>query len=117
MADPAAEPRLLGVDWASWRTWPVRTVRLWRSSLQFRTTLITLGLSGLAILLAGVYLSVSVSNNLFQSRLELVLSDSSRATESAQRILDASDASDRVAVQNVLGEAQASISAASSSRL
>ncbi|MEL4318977.1 MtrAB system histidine kinase MtrB [Leifsonia sp. YIM 134122] len=117
MTAPAAEPRLLGVDWASWRTWPTRTVRLWRSSLQFRTTVITLGLSGLAILLAGVYLSVSVSNNLFQSRLELVLSDSSRATESAQRILDASDASDRDAVQAVLSEAQASISAASSSRL
>ncbi|MET0725458.1 MAG: MtrAB system histidine kinase MtrB [Leifsonia sp.] len=114
---PAAEPRLFGVDWANWRAWPQRVAGLWRSSLQFRTTLITLGLSSLAILLAGVYLSVTVSNNLFQSRLDQVLVDSSRATESAQRILDASDASDRVAVQAVLRSAQSSISAASSSRL
>ncbi|MFC6354835.1 MtrAB system histidine kinase MtrB [Luethyella okanaganae] len=105
------------LDWRSWRSWPQQLLRLWRESLQFRTVAITLGLSGIAILLTGVYLSLSVSNNLFQSRLEQVLLDSSRATSSAQHILDASDATDRAAVQAVLTSARISINATSSSRL
>jgi two-component system sensor histidine kinase MtrB len=103
-------------DWTQWRLWPQRIVVLWRRSLQFRTTAITLGLSGIAVLLAGVYLSVSVSSNLFDARLDQVLTDASRTTESAQRTLDASDASDRAAVQTVLNSVRGSITSTSSSK-
>lgn len=105
------------IDWRDWRSWPARVARLWRSSLQFRTVTITVALSGFAIALVGVYVSVSVGNDLFQSRLGQVELDSNRATAAAQGILDASDASDRVQVQSLLGSARSSISAASSSRL
>jgi two-component system sensor histidine kinase MtrB len=105
------------IDWRDWKSWPAKIARLWRSSLQFRTVTITVALSGIAIALVGVYVSISVGNDLFQSRLGQVELDSNRATSAAQGILDASDASDRVQVQSLLGSARSSISAASSSRL
>nr|WP_218869126.1 MtrAB system histidine kinase MtrB [Leifsonia psychrotolerans] len=94
-----------------------RVAVLWRSSLQFRTVGITVVLSGLAILLVGVYMSVSIGNDLFQSRLNQVLLDSNRATNAAQGVLDSSDAADRVQVQALMGSARTLISATSSSRL
>ena len=99
------------------RTWTRRVAALWRSSLQFRTVGITVVLSGLAILLVGVYMSVSIGNDLFQSRLNQVLLESNRATTAAQGILDSSDAADRVQVQALLGSARTLITATSSSRL
>src|SRR5512133_76471 len=96
------------VDWRSWGSWRRLTRRLrrsWRSSLQFRTVAITVVASGAAIGLVGVYMSVSVGNDLFQSRLTQVLVDSNRATAAAQGILDSSDAVDRVQVQTLLESA------------
>jgi len=89
----------------------------WRSSLQFRTVTITVALSGLAILMVGVYMSVSIGNDLFQSRLSQVLLESDRAASAAQSLFDSSDATDRVQVQNLLSSARTSIAATSSSRL
>ncbi|TFB85809.1 HAMP domain-containing histidine kinase [Cryobacterium algoricola] len=104
-------------DWRDWRSWRARLLRKWRSSLQFRTVTITVVLSGIAIVMVGVYVSVSVGNDLFQSRLGQVELDSNRATSAAQGILDSSDAADRVQVQSLLASARSAISAASSSRL
>jgi two-component system sensor histidine kinase MtrB len=78
---------------------------------------ISVAFSGLAILVVGVYMSVSIGNDLFQSRLSQVLLESNRATSSAQSLFDSSDATDRVQVQNLLSSARTSISATSSSRL
>jgi two-component system, OmpR family, sensor histidine kinase MtrB len=103
--------------WRSWRSWPAALAALWRSSLQFRTVSITVVLSGVAIVVVGVYMSVSIGNDLFQSRLSQVLLDSSRATTAAQSVLDSSDATDRVQVQMLLGSATTTITAASSSSL
>lgn len=103
--------------WRSWRSWPGWIAARWRSSLQFRTVGITVVLSGVAILVVGVYMSVSIGNDLFQSRLSQVLLDSNRATTAAQGILDSSDAADRVQVQMLLGSATTTITAASSSSL
>ena len=99
-----------------WRLWPTQIARLWRRSLQFRTIVITLGLTSIAILLTGVYLSTSVSNNLFEARLAQVLADSTRATDSAQLILNSSDASDTSSVRAALTEARSTITSASSSK-
>ncbi len=103
--------------WRSWRSWPGQVASTWRASLQFRTVAITVLLSGVAIALVGMYMSVSIGNDLFQSRLSQVLLDSNRATTAAQGILDSSDAVDRVQVQTLLGSARTQITAASSSRL
>lgn len=99
------------------RNWPRLVRASWRSSLQFRTVAISVALSGLAILVVGVYMSVSIGNDLFQSRLSQVLLESDRATNAAQSLFDSSDATDRVQVQNLLSSARTSITATSSSRL
>ena len=104
-------------DWRDWQYWPTRIGGLWRSSLQFRTVTITVALSGMAIMVVGVYISASVGNDLFQSRLNQVLVDSNRATTAAQGIFDASDAADRVEVQTLVGSARTLITAASSSQM
>lgn len=100
---------------------PRRWARLlrssWRASLQIRTVTVSVALSGVAILIVGVYMSVSIGNDLFQSRLSQVLLESDRATNAAQSLFDSSDATDRVQVQNLLSSARTSITATSSSRL
>ena len=113
----AARSGVTGFGWRSWRSWPRQIVSTWRSSLQFRTVGITVLLSGVAIALVGVYMSVSIGNDLFQSRLNQVLLESNRATTAAQGILNSSDAADRVQVQTLLGSARTQVTAASSSRL
>ena len=100
--------------WAHWRDWPAKIVHVWRTSLQFRTVLITVLLTGIAILITGVVVSYSVGNDLFTSRLNQALRDAARATTDAQKKLDASDASDPQAVQSlfqqVLGDVKNSTS-------
>lgn len=71
------------------RTIADRIVRFWRASLQWRTVAIAVVLSGLAVTVIATYMSVSIGNNLFSSRLDGVLAESSRATSLAQSIFDA----------------------------
>ncbi len=89
----------------SWRELPRRLVALWRRSLQFRTVIITLGLSGLAILVIGLYISFSIASQLFQSERESALGASNNATAAAQGILESTDATDRASLQAVMGSA------------
>lgn len=96
---------------------PARVGRLWRRSLQVRTVVISMALSGVAIILVGIYMSLSISNDLFNSRLEQVLSESQRAQIAAQRIFDSSDATDRSSVQSVMNAARTAVRDASSSGL
>lgn len=63
---------------------------------------LTLGLSGIAILLIGGYISFSVSSNLFQAQLDRVLAVSNNAAADAQRVLSSTDASDRGSLQGVV---------------
>lgn len=95
----------------------VRAGRLWRRSLHLRMLVISLSLSGVAIILVGVYMSLSISNDLFNSRLSQVLSESQRAQVAAQRIFDSSDATDRASMQSVMNAARTAIQDASSSGL
>lgn len=90
---------------------------LWRRSLQLRTVIVSLALSTVAILLVGIYMSVSISNDLFNTRLNQVLAESQRATSTAQRIFDSSVVTDRAAVQSVMNTARQGIRDSSSSTL
>ena len=76
-----------------------------------------MALSGVAIILVGVYMSLSISNDLFASRLNQVLGESQRSQVAAQRIFDSSDATDRASVQSVVNAARTAIRDASSSGL
>lgn len=99
------------------RRWWMRVLSLWRRSLQLRTVIVSLALSTVAILLVGIYMSVSISNDLFNTRLNQVLAESQRATSTAQRIFDSSVVTDRAAVQSVMNAARQGIRDASSSSL
>jgi len=100
-----------------WRQWPAALVGLWRRSLQFRISLITVVLAGVAILVTGLVVSYSVGNDLFQSRLEQSFKDTARARATAQSTLDAADVTDPAAVQDLLVSARSSIQTATSTRL
>src|SRR6187200_821749 len=99
----------------SWREVPRRLSALWRRSLQFRTVIITLGLSSLAILVIGLYISFSVASNLFQANRDAVLEASNSATGAAQSLLSASDASDRASMQKLVADAISTVSSVSGS--
>ncbi|MFT4231866.1 MAG: MtrAB system histidine kinase MtrB [Leucobacter sp.] len=66
----------------------------WQRSLMVRTMTITGLVTGFVVLVAGVFILTSVSDDLYSSRRDEALQDSARATVAAQRLIDASDASD-----------------------
>ncbi|KRA22269.1 histidine kinase [Microbacterium sp. Root61] len=82
----ASRPKM--AVWRDWRSWPENLASLWRRSLRFRTILITLALTALAILVACIWMAVTIQNDLFTSRRDQVLDDSQRATQAAQLQLD-----------------------------
>lgn len=105
------------LEFGSMRRWPAEIRRIWRVSLQFRTVLITVLLSGIAIVSTGGYLSYSISGNLFQSRLSQVTADTYRAADSAQGYLDAATVSNRQELEAVMSTVRSAVRDASSSPL
>jgi two-component system sensor histidine kinase MtrB len=91
-----------------WRSWPTRLATLWRRSLRFRTVLLTVGLTALAILVACVGMALAIQNDLFQSRLNQVLESSQNATIAAQKTLESTVDTGESAVtrQNLLTSIQ-----------
>ena len=100
-----------------WRTWPRQIARGWRRSLQFRTIVITVALSAVALSATGAFVSTSISNDLFNSRLDQVLNESKRAATEAQRIFDSSDVTGQAASFSLRNSVQNAITASTSSRL
>ena len=89
--------------WRDWRSWPDSLASLWRRSLRFRTILVTLALTALAILVACIWMALAIQNDLFQARKDQVLADSLRATQAAQATLDAAAVQgDTVQIQNLM---------------
>jgi two-component system sensor histidine kinase MtrB len=88
--------------WRMWRAWPRDIAGLWRRSLRFRTLLVTIGLTALAVVIACVWMGLAIQNDLFTSRKDQVLIDAEQARAAAQRTLDAAVQSDAVPLQNVM---------------
>ncbi|SFR99420.1 two-component system, OmpR family, sensor histidine kinase MtrB [Microbacterium sp. cf046] len=89
--------------WRDWRSWPESLASLWRRSLRFRTILVTLALTALAILVACIWMALAIQNDLFQARKDQVLADSLRATQAAQATLDAAAVQgDSIQIQNLM---------------
>ncbi|WP_240665973.1 MtrAB system histidine kinase MtrB [Agromyces sp. LHK192] len=86
------------------RSIAARVAATWRRSLQIRTVLLTIVLSGLAILIIGVYITFSIASNLFQSELDRALTASDAAAAAAQNVLNSSDAADRAAMELVMDQ-------------
>jgi two-component system sensor histidine kinase MtrB len=96
--------------WRHWRAWPGNIAALWRRSLRFRTILVTLGLTALAVIIACVWMALVIQNDLFVSRRDQVLADAQRATAAAQLTLDSATAqADGVQLQNVMRLAQTTL--------
>ncbi|MCU1424694.1 MAG: histidine kinase [Microbacteriaceae bacterium] len=89
----------------SWRAWRRRAVQLWLSSLQLRTVAIAVILSALAVGGIGIYMSLSIGNNLFDSRLAQALSASERSTVAAQTRFDAAQQSTGLDLDLAMGNA------------
>jgi two-component system sensor histidine kinase MtrB len=89
-----------------WRSIPRRLAATWQRSLQVRTVFITIGLSSLAILVIGLYISFSVASNLFQDQRTRALEVSNNATAAAQLILYSSAAADRGSLQLLMKATQ-----------
>ncbi len=88
--------------WRDWRAWPGNIAALWRRSLRFRTILVTIALSALAIAVACVWMALAIHRDLFDSRVDTVLHSSQEATLAAQATLDsASIESDGVQLQTL----------------
>ena len=85
--------------------------------MQVRVVAITLSLAGTAVLIIGLVISYSVAGNLFQSQLNQVLTLSAQATNTANSILQSSDASDASAVQSVMNSTLRSIATTASTDL
>ncbi|MEO6944577.1 MAG: MtrAB system histidine kinase MtrB [Lacisediminihabitans sp.] len=63
-------------------------MRVWRSSLQFRTVAITVVLSSVAVIVIGSYMSISIGDNLYKTRLAQVQTEANNATAIAQQTFD-----------------------------
>jgi len=88
--------------WRLWRAWPGEIAGLWRRSLRFRTILVTIGLTALAVVVACVWMALAIQNDLFASRKDQVLFDAEQARAAAQRTLDAAVQSDSFQMQNAM---------------
>jgi len=88
--------------WRLWRAWPGNIAALWRRSLRFRTLLVTIGLTVLAVVVACVWMALQIQNDLYTSRQDQVLADAEQARAAAQRTLDAAVQSEAVQLQSVM---------------
>jgi two-component system sensor histidine kinase MtrB len=99
-----------------WRGWLSRLARLWRSSLQLRTVAITVILSAFAVMIIGAYMSVTVANNLFDSRRHQLLAAAADAASNAQSIFTAtSEQGATLNVEDASGTAYRAISQSNAS--
>ncbi len=91
--------RQASIGGLNWRVYRRRIVWFWRSSLQFRTVAITVLLSGLAVIIIGSYMSISIGDNLYKTRLAQVQTEANNATSIAQQSFDNAQATGDQAVE------------------
>lgn len=77
-------------------------IGLLRRYIQLRAVLSTVVLTGIAMTALGGFLSYSIGNGLFQTRLTQVLSESQRSVIQIQNTFSASNVSDEVALQTLM---------------
>lgn len=77
-------------------------VGIFRRSIQLRAVVSTLALTGVAMVALGGFLSYSIGNGLFQTRLTQVLNESQRAVIQVQNTFSASNVSDETGLQTLM---------------
>ncbi|WP_427870653.1 MtrAB system histidine kinase MtrB [Leucobacter luti] len=89
----------------------------WRRSLMVRTMTITGLVTGFIVLVAGVFILTSIGDDLYSSRKDQALLDSARATNAAQRQIDASDVTNRGGLSSLAASVRRTVQDTSSSQL
>ena len=89
----------------------------WRRSLMVRTMTITGLITGFVVLVSGVFILTSISDDLYSSRRDQALQDSARATLAAQRQIDSSDATDRGSLSTLFASVRRTVQDTSASQL
>lgn len=74
-------------------------VGAFRRSIQFRYVTLTMAFSAIALVTVGGFLSYSIGNGLFQTRVDQILQESKRASLDVQNTFSSAGASDAVALQ------------------
>ncbi|UNK72577.1 MtrAB system histidine kinase MtrB [Microbacterium sp. H1-D42] len=93
--------------WRSARQWPDSLGSVWRHSMRFRATAITLLLTSLAIFIICVVMALVIRSDLFESRKDEALHNARAAVSQAQILLDSAQVGDdRAQIQSVWLEAQ-----------
>lgn len=82
-----------------------------------RTMTITGLVTGFVVLVSGVFILTSISDDLYSSRRDQALQDSARATLAAQHDLDASDASNRGSLSTLAESVRRTVRDTSSSQI
>ncbi|GAA4485199.1 MtrAB system histidine kinase MtrB [Microbacterium panaciterrae] len=95
-----------------------RLARLWRRSLRFRTLLITLALTSIAVLVTCVAMALAVQNNLWEARKDQALNDARRAVDSVQSAVYSADTQgNRTALLGLMGDVNSRLSSVSSAQM
>lgn len=89
---------------------------LWRGSIQVRTVIITVASTLIAITAFGAIAALSISQDLFTSRLDQVLSVSNRAMAEAQASLSSSAATDTASIQELMNKVLSDIEGTTTSQ-
>ncbi|MFB7843365.1 MtrAB system histidine kinase MtrB [Microbacterium sp. NPDC056052] len=95
-----------------------RMAQLWRQSLRFRTMVIALALTSVAVLVTCVAMALAVQNNLWESRKDQALKDAGRAANSAQSMLSSADTQgNRTALTGLMRDVSVQVQSVSASPL
>jgi two-component system sensor histidine kinase MtrB len=92
------------IDWA---------LGLFRRYLQVRAGFYTVVLSGIALTIVGGFLSYSIGNGLFSTRLNQVLAESERAAVDVQNTFSASSVTDEISLQTLMNSVVPNLESAS----
>ena len=80
------------------------TLGVFRRSLQARAVLLTVALSGTALVALGGFLAYSIGNGLYQTRLQQVLDEAEQAVIDVQNTFSAASVTDDVALQTLMNQ-------------
>ena len=79
-----------------------RAIGWLRQSIQARAVISTVALTGVALIVLGGFLSYSIGNGLFSTRLNQVLNESQRAVIQVQNTFSASNVTDEIGLQTLM---------------
>jgi two-component system, OmpR family, sensor histidine kinase MtrB len=79
-------------------------LEIFRRSIQLRYVTATVVLSAMSLIAVGGFLSYSIGNGLFQTRIEQILRESQQASSEVQKTFSASGNTDSVSLQTLVNE-------------